>query len=92
MVYLFNFLPTLLQHLPKKKPRGGRITVENKHLNQQLAKLRVVIEHINGRLKIFKILSERSRNRHQRFSLRFKLISGLYNYELKLLDYFKLEV
>lgn len=69
---------------PKKKPRGGRLTVEDKHLNQQLAKLRVVVEHINRRLKIFKILSERYRNRRKRFSLRFNLISGIYNYELKL--------
>lgn len=51
---------------------------------QQLAQLRVVTEHINPRLKIFKILSQRYRNRRQRFSLRFNLIASLYNYDLQL--------
>lgn len=69
---------------PKKRPRGGQLSIDDKHWNQQLAKLRVVIEHINRRLKVFKILSERYRNRHKRFGLRFNLIAGLYNYELKL--------
>lgn len=69
---------------PKKKLRGQPISAEDKHWNQQLAKLRVVVEHINRALKIFKILSERYRNRRKRFGLRFNLIAGLYNYELKL--------
>lgn len=69
---------------PTKKPRGGKISAEDKLLNQQLAQLRVVVEHIHRTLKIFKILSERYRNRRKRFGLRFNLIAGLYNYELKL--------
>lgn len=69
---------------PKKKPRRGSISAEDKYLNQQLAQLRVVVEHINRTLKIFKILSERYRNRRKRFGLRFNLIAGLYNYGLKL--------
>ncbi len=69
---------------PKKKPRAGSLTVEARHLNHQLAKLRIVVEHINRQLKIFKILSKRYRNRRKRFSLRFNLIAGFYNYELKL--------
>lgn len=40
-----------------------------------------MIEHINRRLKIFKILSERYRNRGHRFGLRFNLICAIYNYE-----------
>lgn len=32
---------------PDKKPRGSKLSVEDKHSNQQLANLRVVIEHIN---------------------------------------------
>jgi transposase len=73
-----------LSRTPKKKPRGGSISAKDKHLNRQLAQLRVVVEHINRTLKIFKILSERYRNRRKRFGLRFNLIAGLYNYELKL--------
>lgn len=69
---------------PNKKPRGASLSIENQHGNRQLAKLRVVGEHINRSLKIFKILSERYRNRRRRFGLRLNLIAGLYNYELKL--------
>jgi len=69
---------------PKNKPRGASLSNEDKHCNQQLAKLRVVGEHINRSLKIFKILSERYRNRRKRFGLRLNLIAGLYNYELQL--------
>lgn len=69
---------------PKKKPRGGTLSLEDKRLNRSLAQLRVVGEHLNRHLKIFKILSERYRNRRKRFGLRFNLIAGLYNYQLTL--------
>ena len=68
---------------PQKKPKKASLSVEDKQLNRQLAKLRVISEHINRALKIFKIFSERYRNRRKRFGLRFNLIAGLYNYELK---------
>lgn len=70
--------------IPKKKPRGGALNREQKKSNQELAKVRVVAEHINRKLKIFKILSDRYRNRRKRFALRFNLIAGLSNYELRL--------
>jgi len=41
-----------------------------------------VVENVIRSLKIFRILSERYRNRRKRFSLRFNLIAGLYNFEL----------
>lgn len=70
--------------IPHKKPRGGELTEQAKKENRQLASLRVIGEHINRRLKIFKILAERYRNRRKRFALRFNLLAGLYNYELRL--------
>lgn len=69
---------------PKKKPRGGKLTKVDKKSNRELAKVRVIGEHINRKLKVFKILSDRYRNRRKRFGLRFNLIAGLYNYELHL--------
>ncbi|GHV22588.1 IS5 family transposase [Spirochaetia bacterium] len=71
-------------HTPEKKPRRGVLSSEQQLSNQRLAKRRVVIEHINRLLKIFRILSERYRNRRRRFGLRFNLIAGLYNYDLAL--------
>jgi len=35
-------------------------------------------------LKVFRILSERYRNRRKRFPLRFNLIAAIYNFELSL--------
>ena len=67
---------------PIKKPRGGKLTKEQKKSNRQLNRLRIAVEHINRRLKIFKILSYRYRNRQRRFGLRANLIAGIYNYEL----------
>ena len=66
----------------KKKPRKAELTDEQKRSNRELASRRVVVEHVIRSLKIFRILAERYRNRRQRFSLRFNLIAGLYNYEL----------
>ena len=69
---------------PQKKPRKAELTDEQKQSNRELARRRVVVEHIIRCLKIFRMLAERYRNRRKRFSLRFNLIAGLYNYELRL--------
>ncbi len=71
---------------PKKKPRGKNLSIADKKKNRELARIRVIGENINCKLKVFKILSDRYRNRRKRFGLRFNLIAGLYNYELHLLQ------
>jgi IS5 family transposase len=70
--------------IPKKKPREGKLSEQDKKRNQELAKIRVLGEHVNRKLKVFKILSLTYINRRKRFSLRFNLIAALYNYELHL--------
>jgi len=67
--------------LPHKKPRGGQLTQAQKADNRALARRRVLIEQVNRCLKIFRILSERYRNRRRRFGLRCNLLAALYNYE-----------
>jgi len=67
---------------PRKKPRKSELTEAQRRSNRELASRRVVVEHVIRSLKIFRILAERYRNRRKRFSLRFNLIAGLYNYEL----------
>jgi hypothetical protein len=67
---------------PQKKPHKSELTNEQKQANRELARRRVIVEHVIRSLKIFRILAERYRNRRKRFSLRFNLIAGLYNYEL----------
>jgi IS5 family transposase len=69
---------------PQKKKKGKDLSEEENIENKNLAKLRIVIEHVNRKLKIFKIISSRYRNRRKRFLLRLNLIAGIYNYELGL--------
>ena len=71
-----------LSETPIKKKKGKKLTKEEKKYNRQLNRLRITVEHINRRLKIFKILSYPYRNRGKRFGLRANLIAGIYNYEL----------
>lgn len=47
--------------IPQKKPRGGLLSHQQRKSNRELAKIRVVGEHVHRRLKIFKILSCRYR-------------------------------
>lgn len=68
---------------PKKRSKKKKLTREEKEENRQIASERVSNEHAIGFLKRFKILSERYRNRRKRFGLRFNLIAGICNYELK---------
>lgn len=72
-----------LSQIPYKKRKNNKLTKEQKKINKEINKERIVIEHVNRKLKIFKILSERYRNRRKRFGLRFNLIAGIYNYEIK---------
>ncbi len=68
--------------LPTKKPRNQSLPEEEKQHNRALARLRVRVEHVIRRFKIFRLFSGRYRNRRQRFGLRLNLIAGLLNYEL----------
>jgi hypothetical protein len=70
--------------LPKKKSKKNPLSAEDKRNNRKLSGQRVLAEHVIGKIKIFKILSDRYRNRRRRFGLRFNLIAGIYNFELNL--------
>lgn len=69
---------------PTKKPRKSKLHSSERQHNRNLARLRVVAEHVNRKLKIFRILGERYRNRRKRFGLRFNLIAAIINFELVL--------
>ena len=68
--------------LQKKKTKKNPLTQEDKQNNQKLASERVLNENVIGSIKRFKIISDRYRNRRKRFTLRFNLIAGIYNWEL----------
>jgi transposase len=67
---------------PFKKSKYHALTKSEKQRNRVLARKRIVIEQMFRKLKVFRILSERYRNRRKRFALRFNLIAAIYNLEL----------
>jgi hypothetical protein len=68
--------------LPYKHTKNKPLTKEQQQHNQTLSADRVQVEHTIRRLKVFRILSERYRNRRKRFDLRVSLIAGICNYQL----------
>ena len=66
---------------PKRKSKNHPLTKEDKAANRAIARERIGCEHLIGRLKVFRILSERYRNRRKRFGLRFNLIAAICNLE-----------
>ncbi|WP_180037545.1 transposase [Acinetobacter sp. YH16052] len=59
----------------KKKP----LTLLHKQINREICKRRIRIEYVNGKLKIFRILATRYRNRRKRMGLHLNLIAAIYN-------------
>jgi hypothetical protein len=68
--------------IPIKSSKNHQLTEEEKAYNKELARRRIVIEHINAKIKTFKSMAYPYRghccNRH---SLRMTLICGLINYD-----------
>jgi hypothetical protein len=70
-------------HLPHKRPRGGRLTAEQKAENKAFSGERVVIEHAFGGTKRYKAAADIYRNRKENFDDRLMLTSaGLWNFYL----------
>jgi len=66
---------------PKKKPKCGELTAAEKSENQRISRERILIENINAKIKVFKIASNKYRNRRKRFGLRMALLCGVINFE-----------
>lgn len=69
-------------YLPKKRSKKKPLTKSDKSNNKYISSIRIIVENIICKLKVFKILSYQYRNRRKCFSLMFNLITGIYNYEL----------
>jgi hypothetical protein len=68
--------------IPKKKSKKHPLNKEEKANNRRISRQRVLIENMNAKLKVFKILANKYRNRRKRFGIRFNLISALLNWEM----------
>ena len=68
--------------IPFKASKKRPFISLQKWLNAEISRRRIRVEHVIDKLKRFKILAERYRNRRKRMGLRFNLIAAIYNIEL----------
>ena len=68
--------------LPKRNTKKNPLTKEEKKINRQISSDRVLVENVIRKVKIFRIMAEKYRNRRKHFTLRLTLISAIINYEL----------
>ncbi|MDR1052942.1 MAG: transposase [Planctomycetaceae bacterium] len=68
--------------IPVKSSKNHKLTKKEKAYNKRLARRRVVIEHINGKIKTFRCMTYHyqghCRNRH---AMRMALICGIINWD-----------
>jgi hypothetical protein len=65
---------------PIKKPRNRKLTPEERAYNRALAKLRIRIEHVNRRCKIFRVTKDVYRGKHRHIQKTWTVVSALVNY------------
>ena len=65
--------------IPYKNSKLKKLTKEQKKENKQLSGLRIYIEHVNRRCKIFKISKDTYRGKHKNYGKVWNVISGLVN-------------
>ena len=66
---------------PKKKPRGGELTVEEKEQNSLISKTRIIVEHVICGIKRCRIVKDVFRNTKDRFDdLVMEIACGLHNF------------
>lgn len=68
--------------LPKRNSKKHPLTKQERKQNHQISSERVLVENVIRKIKIFRIMAEKYRNRRKRFGLRLNLITGILNYEL----------
>jgi hypothetical protein len=67
---------------PYKKPKGKELNNEQIAENKERSRQRIFVEHLIGRLKIFRVVQERFRLRPQKYKLIFLTICGLIRFKL----------
>jgi hypothetical protein len=64
---------------PTRRPPKGQLTARQKAGNRRVSKRRIVVEHGIGKMKVWRIASERYRNPRRRHTLTIKNVAGLHN-------------
>lgn len=68
--------------VPKRNSKKKPLTKVEKNQNSMINTNRVIVENTIRKIKIFKLMAEKYRNRRKRFTLRLNLIAAIINYEL----------
>lgn len=66
-------------NIPFKKSKKKKLTKKEKKYNKELSKLRVKIEHVNRKCKIFRIVKDTYRGKHKNYGLIWNIVAGLVN-------------
>ena len=66
--------------IPYKKTKANPLTKDERVYNHALSRLRVRVEHSIGRLKSFRILSERYRYPKSRYAVKISTVAGIINF------------
>ena len=64
---------------PARRPRGGELTARQKAGNRRVARRRIAAEHGIGKMKVWRVASERYRNPIGRHTPIMKNVAGLHN-------------
>ena len=67
--------------VPYKGTKKQPLTAEQKRHNRELARERIVIEHINRECKIFRICQAKYRGKHKNYTRTWKLVAALVNFK-----------
>lgn len=65
--------------IPMKASKHHPLTADERAYNRALARLRIAIEHVNRRCKIFRIVKETYRGKHRHMGVTWHLVAGLVN-------------
>ena len=65
--------------LPYKRRRGRPLSQDEKDYNHALSRIRVKVENVIRRLKVFRILAERYRNKRRGYGIKVNIIAGIVN-------------
>ena len=65
--------------LPYKKPKGGKLTKEQKEHNRRVSRLRVVVENSIAQIKTFRVMAEVYRHAREDYHDIFQIVAVLVN-------------
>lgn len=72
---------------PHKKPRGRELPCEKVAENRETSAQRIFVEHLIGKIKLFRVMQERFRLRPEKYETIFLTICGLVRLRLGRIDF-----